>query len=605
MHPRSVPAWRLPPRPRPSRVAFAAAGFALAWGAPLPAQTCTTRLVSCDASGTPGNANSDSVSVTPDGRYVAFCSASSNLVSGDLEGQRDVFLKDLRTGAIERISAAPSGGNGACVGTALSPDARFVVFGSLASNLAPNDTNGNVRDVFLCDRQSGQIELVSVTPTGQSGNAASGPDVDPGLCISADGRFVAFHSDATDLVAGDTNAQPDVFLRDRWLGQTMRASVTSTGAQANHGAQFPALSADGRYVAFQSASTNLVANSGSFLNIYVHDMQTGATTLASPNLIGAGANQPCRMASLSGDGRWLAFVSTATDLVPGMSPTSLSEVFLRDLQQFTTARVSLPLTGTDTTGSSEAPSLSADGQFLAFTSAAWNLVPGDTTTWDVFLRALGPGTTARESLRTDGTQYNAVTNTFPACANGSEVVFPSACPLVPGVGSSEQIYARVVDVPPPGTIYCASSTGPCPCSNGAQPYAGCQNSSSWGGMLSAEGWPQLSLDTLRLVVAGLPSSASIVFLQGTATAGGGSGTVLGDGLLCVSGSVVRLGQRFANVGTCAFGSGVGSDPTISAAGSLPPAGGTRFYQAWYRDTGPACTPATYNLTNGVSVTWMP
>lgn len=583
----------------------AAAGCALLRGAPLLAQTCTTRLASCDANGVPGNADSDSVSVTPDGRYVAFCSASSNLVGGDVEGQRDVFLKDLRTGAIERISAGPLGGNGACLGSALSPDARFVVFGSLASNLVSNDTNGSVRDVFVRDRQTGQLELASVTPSGQSGNAPSGPDLDPGLCISADGRFIAFHSYATDLVAGDTNAQPDVFLRDRWLGQTLRVSVSSSGAQANQGAQFPALSADGRFVGFQSASTNLVANSGSYLQIYVHDRLTGSTTLASPNLVGAGANQPCRMATLSGDGRWLAFQSTATDLVPGMSPTSLSEIFLRDLQQLTTARVSLPLTGTDSTGSSEAPSLSADGQFLAFTSAAWNLVPGDTTTWDVFLRALGPGTTARESLRTDGTQYNAATNTFPACANGSTVVFPSLCPLVPGVGSSQQVYVRVVDIPPPGTTYCAASTGPCPCSLGAQPYAGCQNSTYWGGMLSAEGWPHLSLDTLRLVVAGLPPSASTIFLQGSATAGGGSGTVLGDGLLCVSGSVVRLGQRFANVGTCAFGSGVGSDPTISAAGGLPPAGGTRFYQAWYRDTGPACTPATYNFSNGVSITWQP
>jgi Tol biopolymer transport system component len=583
----------------------AAAALVLGGVATLQAQTCTTRLVSCDPTGVPGNGNSDSVSVTPDGRYVAFCSAASNLVAGDVEGRVDVFLKDLLTGSIERLSATASGGNGNCTGSAITPDARFVVFGSLASNLVPNDSNGGVRDVFVRDRQTGGIELVSVTPSGQSGNGASGPDSDPGLCISADGRYVAFHSDASDLVAGDTNAQPDVFVRDRWLSQTVRVSVNSAGAQANHGAQFPALSADGRYVAFQSASTNLVANSGSYLNIYVHDNQSGATTLASPSLIGSGANQPCNMATLSGDGHWLAFASTATDLVPGMSFTGLSEIFLRDLVLQTTQRVSLPLTGTNSSGTSEAPALSSDGQFVSFMSAAWNLVPGDTSGADIFLRPSGAGTIVRESVRSDGAQSNALTNTYSACANGTEVVFPSSANLVPGAGSTQQIYARIVDIPPPGTTYCVASSGPCPCSVGALPYAGCQNSTYWSGMLTAEGWPRVSEDTVRLVLAGVPSSATIIFLQGSATAGGGFGTVLGDGLLCVGGGILRLGLRFANAGNCAFGSGVGSDPLISAAGGVPPSGATRYYQAWYRDTGPSCTSATYNLSNGIAITWRP
>src|SRR5689334_19763694 len=200
----------------------AAAALVLGGVATLQAQTCTTRLMSCDPTGVPGNGNSDSVSVTPDGRYVAFCSAASNLVAGDVEGRVDVFLKDLLTGSIERLSATATGGDGNCTGSAITPDARFVVFGSLATNLVPNDSNGGVRDVFVRDRQTGGIELVSVTPSGQSGNGASGPDSDPGLCLSADGRYVAFHSNASDLVAGDTNAQPDVFVRDRWLSQTVR-----------------------------------------------------------------------------------------------------------------------------------------------------------------------------------------------------------------------------------------------------------------------------------------------------------------------------------------------------------------------------------------------
>src|SRR5436190_1935582 len=174
----------------------------------------------------------------------------------------------------ERVSVVSGGteGNNASLGSALSADGRFVAFDSSATDLVAADTNG-VSDVFVHDRQTGTTERVSVASDGAEGNAAS-----VGAALSADGRFVAFHSAATNLVADDTNGTTDVFVHDRQTGMTERVSVASDGTQGNNASSYPALSADGRFVAFDGAASDLVAgDSNGATDVFVHDRPTGTT----------------------------------------------------------------------------------------------------------------------------------------------------------------------------------------------------------------------------------------------------------------------------------------------------------------------------------------
>src|SRR6266446_5338687 len=215
------------------------------WGRSAGAQT--TERVSVASGGTEGNDASLGSALSADGRFVAFDSAATDLVAADTNGVSDVLVHDRQTGTTERVSVASDGtqGNGKsgllsfAFPPALSADGRFVAFVSFATNLVAGDTNG-ATDVFVHDRQTGITERVSVASDGTQGNNASSYPV-----LSADGRFVAFDSDATDLVAGDTNGTTDVFVHDRQTGATERMSVASGGVQGNGFSAGPALSADG------------------------------------------------------------------------------------------------------------------------------------------------------------------------------------------------------------------------------------------------------------------------------------------------------------------------------------------------------------------------
>src|SRR5947207_7980736 len=252
------------------------------WGRSAGAQT--TERVSVVSGGTEGNNASLGSALSADGRFVAFDSSATDLVAADTNGVSDVFVHDRQTGTTERVSVASDGaqGNGSsglvtfAFPPALSADGRFVAFVSFATNLVASDTNG-ATDVFVHDRQTGTTERVSVASDGTEGNAASA-----GATLSADGRFVAFHSAATDLVAGDTNGTTDVFVHDRQTGITERVSVASDGTEGNKASSYPALSADGRFVAFDSDATNLVAgDTNGTTDVFVHDRQTGTTERVS------------------------------------------------------------------------------------------------------------------------------------------------------------------------------------------------------------------------------------------------------------------------------------------------------------------------------------
>jgi Tol biopolymer transport system component len=333
------------------------------------------QLVSVASDGTQGNSHSGSPSISADGRYVAFASYASNLVPGDTNGVMDVFVHDRLTGQTTRVSVASDGtqGNGESRYPSISADGRYVAFMSYASNLVPGDTNGKA-DVFVHDRLTGQTTRVSVASDGTQGNGDSWgwPS------ISADGRYVAFESSASNLVPGDTNGRADIFVHDRLTGQTTRVSVASDGTQGNNSSVWPSISADGRYVAFMSYASNLVpGDTNGALDIFVHDRLTGQTTRVSVASDGTQGNGYSWDSSISADGRYVAFESWASNLVPG-DTNGKQDIFVHDRLTGQTTRVSVASDGTEGNNNSGWPSISADGRYVAFHSDASNLVPGDT-----------------------------------------------------------------------------------------------------------------------------------------------------------------------------------------------------------------------------------
>jgi Tol biopolymer transport system component len=336
---------------------------------------------------------SHATSMSADGRYVVFTSEASNLVPGDTNKATDVFVHDLQTGQTTRVSVSSSGAqaHGFSGDGRISADGRFVVFDSYARNLVPHDRNGG-QDVFVHDLVTGKTTRVDVSSRGRQttrGSQSFAP------AISADGRYVVFASSARNLVSGDTNGVADIFVRDRKRGVTVRVSVGPHGRQARdrrtrNGSTLPSISADGRYVAFVSSATNLVSNDTNRRpDVFVRDRKLGRTMRVSVTSSGRQARAESGVPVISPDGRFVAFSSYAA-LVSG-EPGGIGELFVRDLQARTTILASRSAAGDAGDDSSTAAGFSADGRFLAFTSWARNLVPDDTNgTLDVFVRDLGP-----------------------------------------------------------------------------------------------------------------------------------------------------------------------------------------------------------------------
>ena len=383
-----------------------------------------------------GGGEADGASFTPaisaDGRYVAFASAASTLVAGDSNGTEDVFVSDRLTRSTERVSVSSAGeqGNGDSFGPAISADGRYVAFTSAASNLTPGDTNGEL-DIFVRDRVAHTTVLASVGPHGAMGD---GPSVAPS--ISGDGRVVAFESDADSLVPNDTNGTDDVFVHDLVTGLTRLVSVGGGGQQTESPSFGPALSADGRSVAFESFSSRLVpGDTNGALDVFVADLPTGNVSRVSVSIDGAQADDRSYSPSISADGRVVAFTSFADNLVPG-DTNALLDVFIRRRDQQTTTRLSVGPGGVEGNGLSFAPVVSADGAMVVFSSEASNLVPNDTNGLrDVFLASTATGAVTRLSrpavgakAQGDGPSLGPVLD-----ASGGMIAFASfATNLVPG-----------------------------------------------------------------------------------------------------------------------------------------------------------------------------
>lgn len=418
------------------------------WNISATAQSSgTTERVSVASNGTQATLGSEWPSISADGRYVAFASPANNLVSGDTGVYFDVFVHNRQTHQTTRVSVASNGslGNQNSTQPSISADGRYVAFNSFASNLLPNDTNSTA-DIFVHDQVSGQTTLVSVASNGTQGNGVSARP-----SISADGRYIAFDSTAYTLVSGDTNFTSDVFVHDRQTGQTTRVSVASDGSQGNGLSGKPSISSDGRYVAFTSLSSNLVANdTNGYADIFVHDRQTGQTTRVSVASNGSQTNASfTEWASISGDGTFVAFESLASNLVPNDSGNL--DVFVHNRLTSQTIRVSVASDGTPGNNKSELPFISADGRYVAFYSDASNLVSGDTNNrGDMFVYDRLNHQTTRVSIASDGSQAigdsSAGGSSLPVSisANGRYVAFISlASNLVPGdTNGQRDIFVR-------------------------------------------------------------------------------------------------------------------------------------------------------------------
>lgn len=341
-------------------------------------QTGTTTLVSVGMSGLPANGNSGTDrgwAISADGRYVAFGSEASNLVTGDTNNTSDAFVRDLQAGTTQRVSVGAGGAqaDGGSGNPSLSADGRYVAFFTVAPNLL---TNGQSAGLVLHDRQTGANEIVDVNTAGEPADSSGNEPA-----VSADGRYVIFTSDASNLSTDDTTPSPegtdsDVFLRDRQTNTTELISDDVPGSLQTSLNGFQPISADGRYVAFESIYFAPGAEFASE-DAFVRDRQAQTTERVSVGARGDGQDSVSG-AAISGDGRYVAFASDSTNIVSTTAPNGRFHIFTRDRQAATTEKSSVNSAGVEANNDSLQATLSGNGRYVAFSTGATNLVAGDT-----------------------------------------------------------------------------------------------------------------------------------------------------------------------------------------------------------------------------------
>jgi Tol biopolymer transport system component len=378
--------------------------------------------VNLSSEGMETNHCSGDPSLSADGRIVAFLSHASNLVSGDTNIAQDAFVRDRLTGETTRVSVSSAGdqADGQSGSVAISAEGRFVVFHSGATNLVAGDTN-HCEDVFVHDRRSGLTTRESVSSTGDQADQTS-----HGASITDGGRCVAFESGAHNLVPSDIWGTLDAFVRDRWRRQTRCVTPPSTPPDVIWISWAPAISGDGHFVAFYAGSDA----SHPWGGLFVRDRWAKETRrLVTGRRFG-------ERISITPDGRFIAFSSGTRTIVVG-DTNGKDDCFVYDQAMKQATRVSVDSLGGEGNGDSRDPCISADGRFVAFSSSASNLVPGDTNGWrDVFVHDRQTGRTVRVNRGANGSQAKQPSADAAISRDGRLVAFWSYAPnLVPGDGN--------------------------------------------------------------------------------------------------------------------------------------------------------------------------
>jgi len=423
----------------------------------------TTRVSSDSSNNQATGGASTNPSMTSGGKYVVFESTASNLISGG-NTTSDVYRKDTSANTVVLISADTAGGvaNGPSSDAAISAtDGRYVSFQSTATDLI---TGGNATsDIYRRDTTAGSTILIS---KDTAGGAADGASSNPST--STDGRYVVFESAATDLVTSDSNGVNDIFKRDATNSTTTLISSSSASVAGDGASSNAAISAtDGRYIAFESAATNLVASdSNARKDIFLKDTTTNQTTRVSTATSGTeatGGTAGSTNASISANGRYIAFQSDETNLVSS-DTNGNTDIFVKDTQTNTTTRVSTTASSAQSTGgNSSKPVMSSDSRFVAFTSSATNLVSSDTNgVADIFIKDTQDGTITRLSTSTAGAQANGASDNAAIASNGKYAAYDSAATnLVTGdTNGLADVFKAKIDTKAPSNLTISSSTHP-------------------------------------------------------------------------------------------------------------------------------------------------
>lgn len=413
-------------------------------------------LLSRTPSGGPSTGVADRPSMSPGGNHVVFDSKAGDLVPGVEGNTRNVFLANLSSGHVDIVSKSVSGQpNGISTLGTVSEDGRFVAFVSEATNLPPGDGYPFGNDVFLRDMVADTTQLLSV---GIGGAAANQTSTRP--AVDGAGRYVAFNSNASNLVAGDSNGTSDIFLRDTVAGTTILVNVAAGGGFSSGRAYRPEISADGRYVAFVSNATDLVPGFGTAGKdqVYVRDLALGTTKAVSVSRTGATPPNSANRPSISGDGRYIVFQSAAHNITLDDN-NGYQDVFRRDMVSGQTVLASVAHDGSGGEKESVRGRVTDDGKVL-FDSFATNLVPDDgNAKRDVFLRDLAAGTTTKLSNSIDCGGGDGISWRPEIDGRGTVVTFLSgAANLVAGDTNGTNDVFGVRLTPPPRDLTAPSGT---------------------------------------------------------------------------------------------------------------------------------------------------
>lgn len=393
------------------------------------------KRVNISSAGDQANNYSEFPSISGDGRYISFTSPASNLVENDTNGYPDIFVHDRLTGKTEQVSISGTGeqANSGSYHSSISADGRYIAFDLSATNLIGDNKVGNV---LVHDRLTGKTERVSVSSSGVPGNAySSNPS------ISADGRYVVFESRANNLIDGTTTTRlnRNIFIHDRVTGKTERVSVSGKGIQGDNWSGYSSISADGRYVAFVSSASNLVdGDTNMKIDVFVHDRVTGKTERVSVDNTGIQGNWWSEDPFISANGRYVAFVSASSYLVAG-DTNRVADIFVRDrgVTDFLSPVTAVSLNGTP-------------GQNNWHTSnVQLNLTASDNE---------GGSGVAKTEYSFDGTNWITYTAPFTVSTEGTTKVYYRSTDKAGNIEATKEQLIKIDKTPP--TISGAATTPP-------------------------------------------------------------------------------------------------------------------------------------------------